>query len=186
MIALELTIFGPLPRQLDPPISGQGITVFDVIISPTQLLSLLLVAVVGGALAAFLRFTDFGLSVRAAAQDQEAVRFLGIKLARVSLFTWGLAAVFSAVAALLIEPTVGTLSPSAFGGIFLKALAAALIGGLGSMPGAFAGGIVVGIAEAEIRHATVSSDLSGLPELCIFAAVVATLVLRPNGIFAER
>jgi branched-chain amino acid transport system permease protein len=185
-VALELTIFGILPRQLAPPIHGVGLRVFEVIVTPTQVLSLFLVLVIGLALAAFLRLTDFGLAVVAAAQDQEAVRFLGIRLARVSLFTWGLAAALSAIAALLIQPSVGVVSPSAFGGIFIKALGAALIGGLTSMPGAFAGGLVVGVAEAEIRHATVHSSLVGLPELVIFFAVVATLMFRPQGLLGER
>jgi branched-chain amino acid transport system permease protein len=186
LIALELTIFGGTPRLLDPPIAGVGIRIFEVIVTPTQILSFFVVLAVGGALAAFLRFTDFGLSVQAAAQDQEAVRFLGIRLARVSIFTWGLAAALSALAALLIQPTVGVISASAFGAIFIKALGAALIGGLSSMPGAFVGGLVVGVAEAEIRHATVSSSLTGLPELVIFGAVVAVLVLRPQGLLGAR
>jgi branched-chain amino acid transport system permease protein len=186
LIALELKIFGANPRLLDPPIAGVGIRVFEVIVTPTQLLSFVVVAVVGGALAAFLRFTDFGLAVQAAAQDQEAVRFVGIRLARVSIFTWGLAAVLSALAALLIQPSVGVISASAFGAIFIKAIGAALIGGLSSMQGAFVGGFVVGIAEAEIRHLTVSSSLTGLPELVIFGAVVAVLILRPQGLLGER
>jgi len=186
LIALELTVFGILPRQLAPAMHGAGWRVFDVIVTPTQVLSLVFVVVIGLALAAFLRFTDFGLAVVAASQDQEAVRFLGIRLARVSLFTWGLAAALSAIAALLIQPTVGVVSPSAFGGIFIKALGAALIGGLSSMPGAFAGGLVVGVAEAEIRHLTLNSSLVGLPELVIFAAVVATLMFRPQGVFVAR
>lgn len=185
-IALELTIFGSLPRLLDPPLAGDGFRLFGVIVSPMQVLSLVLVVVIGLALAAFLRFTDFGLAVVAAAQDQEAVRFLGIRLARVSLFTWGLAAGLSAIAALLIQPTVGVISASAFGGIFIKALGAALIGGLTSMPGAFVGGVAVGVVEAEIRHFTVDSSLTGLPELVIFGAVVATLVFRPQGLLGER
>ena len=186
LIALELTVFGILPRQLAPAMHGAGWRVFDVIVTPTQVLSLVFVVVIGLGLAAFLRFTDFGLAVVAASQDQEAVRFLGIRLARVSLFTWGLAAALSAIAALLIQPTVGVVSPSAFGGIFIKALGAALIGGLSSMPGAFAGGLVVGVAEAEIRHLTLNSSLVGLPELVIFAAVVATLMFRPQGVFVAR
>lgn len=186
LIALELTVFGPNPKLLDPPIAGSGVRIFEVFVTPTQLLSFAVVLGVGGALAAFLRFTDFGLSVQAAAQDQEAVRFVGIRLARVSIFTWGLAAALSAVAALLIQPTVGVLSASAFGGIFIKAIGAALIGGLVSMPGAFVGGVVVGVAEAEIRHLTVGSSLTGLPELVIFAAVVAVLVLRPQGLLGGR
>lgn len=185
-VALELTIFGPVPRLLDPPIAGAGFDVLGVIVSPTQVLSLVLVGIIGAGLAAFLRFTDFGLAVLASAEDQEAVRFLGIRLARVSMFTWGLAAGLSALAAILIQPTVGVISPSAFGAIFIKALGAALIGGLTSMPGAFVGGLVVGVAEAEIRFLTVDSSLTGLPELVIFAAVVATLVFRPRGLLGAR
>jgi branched-chain amino acid transport system permease protein len=186
LIALELTVFGPNPKLLDPPIAGAGVRIFEVFVTPTQILSFAVVLVVGGALAAFLRFTDFGLSVQAAAQDQEAVRFVGIRLARVSIFTWGLAAALSAVAALLIQPTVGVLSVSAFGAIFIKAIGAALIGGLASMPGAFVGGVAVGVVEAEIRHLTVGSSLTGLPELVIFGAVVAVLVLRPQGLLGGR
>jgi branched-chain amino acid transport system permease protein len=185
-IVLELKFFGVLPRNLDPPITGAGWRVFEVVVTPTQVLSLVLVLAIGVGLAAFLRLTDFGLAVVAAAQDQEAVRFLGIRLARVSLFTWGLAAALSAMAALLIQPTVGVISPSAFGGIFVRALGAALIGGLTSMSGAFAGGVIVGVAEAEIRHYTLGSSFPGLPELVIFAAVVGTLVFRPQGLFGER
>jgi branched-chain amino acid transport system permease protein len=186
LVALELTIYGGLPRDIPPAISGRGIEVFSVIVSPVQILSLVLVGAVAGALALFLRFTDFGLSVEAASQDQEAVRLLGIPLARVSLFTWGLAGALSGVAALLLQPTIGEISASAYNVIFLNAVGAALIGGLSSLSGAFLGGLVVGVAEAEIRHATLSSNLTGLPQLAIFFAVVAALVLRPNGIFSGR
>lgn len=185
-IVLELEIFGTAPRFLEAPLAGRGIRIFEVVVTRSQILSLVVVAVIGLGLATFLRKTDFGMAVVAASQDQEAVRFLGIRLARVSLFTWGVAAALSAIAALLIQPTVGAVSPDAFGGIFIKAVGAALIGGLTSMSGAFVGGIVVGVLEAEIRHLTVNSSLVGLPELVIFAAVVAILVFRPQGLVGER
>jgi branched-chain amino acid transport system permease protein len=186
LVALEITIFGPVSRDLDPPVHGHSVDVLGVIVTPTQILSLVLVLAVAAALAAFFRWTDFGLSVVAAAQDQEALRFLGIPLARASMFTWGLAAVLSAAAALLIEPTIGQISPSAYGGLFIRALSAALIGGLTSMRGAFVGGVTVGVGESVIKHLAVGSSLTGLPEICIFAAVVATLVLRPQGLFGSR
>jgi branched-chain amino acid transport system permease protein len=185
-VALEITLFGPVGRNLDPPITGHSVNVIGVYVSPNQIASLVLVLLVAGGLAAFFRFTDFGLSVVAAAQDQEALRFLGIPLARASMFTWGLAAVLSALAALLIQPDIGVISPGAYSGIFIRALSAALIGGLSSMRGAFLGGVIVGVGEAAIRHATVGTSLTGLPELCIFAAVVLTLVFRPQGVFGSR
>jgi branched-chain amino acid transport system permease protein len=186
LVALELTIFGTEQRLLDPPIGGSSVKLLDVFVSPSQMLSVALVVGVGLALALFLRGTDFGLSIVASAQDQEAVRFLGIRLARVSMFTWALAGAMSVLAALLIQPTVGILTPSAFGGIFIRALGAALIGGLSSMSGAFAGGLLVGVAEAQIRHATIRWSLTGMPELCIFFAAIAVLVFRPQGLLGER
>jgi branched-chain amino acid transport system permease protein len=185
LIALVLVIFGALPRQMPPPIHGLGVRVAGVLVHPPQILSLVFVAVIALALAAFLRFTDFGLAVVAAAQDQEAVRFSGIRLARISIFTWGTAAALSAIAALLIEPTIALISPIVYGVMFIKALGAALIGGLESMSGAFVGGLVVGLGEAAIRHATISSNLAGLPELCIFAAILITLLFRPQGLLGE-
>jgi branched-chain amino acid transport system permease protein len=186
VVTLELKIFGTLPRQLDAPIAGAGFSVAGVIVTPMQALSVVAVAVIALALAAFLRYTDFGLSVVAASQDAEAVRFLGIRLSYVSIVTWGLAAALGAIAALLIQPSIGVISPNAYGPLFIKALGAALIGGLTSMPGAFVGGVVVGVAESQIRHATLSSQYVGIPEVCIFAAVIATLLLRPRGLLGER
>src|SRR5207302_1255173 len=116
MLAFESVFFGPSPRLLRPPIAGLGTKVFGVYVSPTQWLSLGVVVVVGVGLATFLRRTDFGLGVLAAAEDPTAVRLVGVRLSRVSAFVWGTSAVLSAVAALLIEPTVGVIAPGALAG----------------------------------------------------------------------
>jgi branched-chain amino acid transport system permease protein len=186
LLALEAKLFGPSSRNLDNPFGTSATQVAGVVISKAQIVSLLVVLVAAGALAAFLRWTDFGLAMVAASEDQEAVRFLGIRLSAVSMVTWGLAGVLSGLAALLIQPTVGVVSTGVFGLIFIKSLGAALIGGLSSMSGAFAGGLVVGVGEALIRHATLTSPLNGLPELCIFLAVVAVLVVRPQGLLGAK
>lgn len=185
LTALEITFFGSTPRLLATPLSESAIELGGVVVSAMQLLSLVLVAAVAGGLAVFLTRTDFGLAVLASADDQEAVRFLGIRLARVSMFTWGVAGALSGLAALLILPSIGSLSPSVFAVLFIKALAAALIGGLTSMTGAFVGGVVVGVAEAEIRYFALGTSFIGLPELLIFLAMTATLVFRPQGVFVR-
>jgi len=174
----------PPPQHFSSPFDF-SFRINPIVFRGNDVLAMITVLCVILGLAAFFRFTAFGLSVVAASQDPEAVRFLGIPLARVSLFTWGTAALLSGAAALLIQPSVGVIGPSTFGGIFIRALGAALIGGLTSMRGAFVGGLVVGVAEAEIRHATIHTTLSGLPELCLFAAVVATLLFRPQGLFGD-
>jgi branched-chain amino acid transport system permease protein len=182
LITMEITLFGGLPRLLPPAITGHDVQVAGVHVSAAQLLSLVVVPSIALALGAFLRFTDFGLGVLAYSSDPEAVRIMGIRATRVSAFTWATAAGLSAVAALLIQPTVGTVSPNAFGGIFVSAVAAALIGGLTSLPGAFVGGLVVGIVESQVKHATVGAELPGMANLVIFAGILAVLLLRPNGL----
>src|SRR5205823_7508953 len=167
---------------LRPPIAGLGTKLFGVYLSPTQWLSLGVVIVVGLGLAAFLRGTDFGLGVLAAADDPTAVRLVGVRLSRVSAFVWGTAAVLSAIAALLIEPTVGVIAPGALAGLFASGLAAALVGGLTSLPGAFVGGLVVGIGEALAAHYIVSTSVPGVTALVVLGTILAVLLLRPGGI----
>src|SRR4029077_6188772 len=108
-------------------------------------------------------------------------RLVGVPLARVSMFTWGMAGALGALAALLIEPTITNLTPGAIGEpLFIGGLAAALLGGLTSLPGAFLGGIVVGIVSNEIQLNT-NTGLSGLNALILFAIVMLVLLPRPQG-----
>lgn len=186
LLSGELLIFGPSPYVLPDPVSGQGVDVGGVQILPVQLLSMVVLPVVCIALAAFLRYTDFGLGVLAAAQDSTAVRLVGVRLSRVSAFTWATASALSAVAALLIEPVITVLAPGEIGTpLFVGGLAAALVGGLSSLPGAIAGGLLVGILEAEVTHYVTATTLRGAPTLAIFLVIVAFLVLRPQGLLAR-
>jgi len=185
MLALESVLFGPSPRLLRPPIAGLGTKIFGVYVSPTQWLSLAVVALVGAGLAAFLRRTDFGLGVLAAAEDPTAVRLVGVRLSRVSAFVWGVGAALSAVAALLIEPTIGVIAPGALAGLFVSGLAAALVGGLTSLSGAFVGGLVVGIAEAMAGHFIVSASVPGVSALVVLAAILIVLLARPGGLLGK-
>jgi branched-chain amino acid transport system permease protein len=185
MLALEAVYFGPSPRLLRPPIGGLGTKVFGVYVSPTQWLSLGVVVAVAVGLAIFLRATDFGLGVLAAAEDPTAVRLVGVRLSRVSAFVWGASAALSAVAALLIEPTVGVIAPGALAGLFASGLAAAFIGGITSLPGAFVGGLVMGIAEAMANHFVVASTIPGVSVLVILGAILFVLLARPQGLLGK-
>ena len=185
LLYAEFYFFGPSAHYLAAPISGMGLHIAGVYVSPTQMLSFGIIAVVALGLAAFLRYTDFGLGVLAAAQDPTALRLVGVPLSRVSMFTWGMAGGLGALAALLIEPTITNLTPGAIGEpLFIGGLAAALLGGLTSLPGAFLGGIVVGIVSNEIQLNT-NTGLSGLNALILFAIVMLVLLLRPQGILGR-
>lgn len=182
LIAVEFKVFTGSPRTLRGPIDGVGVQIFGVFVSPTQLLSLLVTAAVGVGLAALLKRTDFGLGVLGAAQDPAAVRLVGVPLNRVSAFVWGAGAAISALAALLIEPTVGVFAPGFATDLFLRGLAAAIIGGLLSLPGAFVGGLVLGLLEALGGDLLADTGLPGAKTLTVFVVLLVVLLARPQGL----
>src|SRR4051812_9732754 len=145
-LAVELALFAGTVYQVPPPIDHGGVRIAGVFVSSTQWLALGVVVATAVGLAAFLRYTDFGLAVQASADDPVAAQLMGTPRGRISAFTWGMSGALSAVAVLLIEPTVGVLAPGAFNGLFIGGLTAALVGGATRPPGAVVGGLAGRIA----------------------------------------
>ena len=186
MVSIELAWFAGTIYIVPPPIAHGGVTLAGVYVNANQWLALGVVAVVALALAAFLRFTDFGLAVLASADDPVAAQLMGTPRGRISAFTWGTAGALSALAVLLIEPTVGVLAPGAFNGLFIGGLTAALVGGLTSLPGAFVGGLVVGIAEAEVKAHLNFQVIPSFSVTAMLIIVLAVLLLRPQGLLGSK
>ena len=185
LVAVESYANGPTPRYLQPPIKGQGVSIAGVYVSPTQMLTFVVIAVVAVGLTVFLRRTDFGLGVLASAQDATAARLVGIPQGAVSMFTWGVSSVLSALAALLIEPTITLIAPNGLGlRLFIGGLAAALLGGMTSLTGALVGGLVVGILTAEATHLA-PNGVPGAYTVVLFVIVMAVLLLRPQGLLGR-
>ncbi len=186
LIAVELLAWDASPRTLPPPIDGLGPRVAGVFVSPTQILSVVVVAALGVGLTRFLRRTDFGLGVQAAAMDPTAVRLVGVSLARVSSFVWATGGVLAAIAALLVQPSFGAFTPgfmtTAF---FVPSLAAALVGGLDDVNGAFAGGLVVGILSQAAERVLIGSPVPNGATLLVFGLIVVVLLLAPGGVVKE-
>jgi branched-chain amino acid transport system permease protein len=186
LIASEAFIFSQAIVILGPPIEGLGPQIFGFYVGPTALMSLAAVVGIAVGLAVFLRRTDFGLGVLAASQDPTMVRLVGVRLSRVSAFTWGIAGAVGAVAALLIEPTVGVFAPGFMTQFFVRGLAAALLGGLVSLPGAFVGGLGVGLVEALAGKAFLGSQIPGLRTMTVLLLIVAVLLVRPAGLLGRE
>ena len=146
--------------------------------SPTQVIGLVLALVLGFGLQAALRRSDFGLGILAAAQDPQAVRLVGISMSRISLTIWGAGAALSAVAALLVEPTVGVFGPGYASELYVVGLAAAVIGGLSSLPGAVVGGVSIGLAEAAAGRYLADLGIPGLRYLVVLGLLLAVLLGR--------
>lgn len=183
LLVLELQVFGESPREVAGPIQGLGRSVAGVQVSPTQALSLVVVAAVALGLSQFLRRTDFGLGVLAAAQDPDAVRLVGVPLRRISAFVWGAGAATAALASLFIEPSIGVFAPGFASRLYLIGLVAAVVGGLSSLPGAFVGGITIGVLEAA-GNRYIDVSLPGVNFIIFLAIVLAVLLWRPAGILS--
>lgn len=181
--SLELKIWGVTPKVLEGPVSGQGIEISSFFVTPAYLVALSSVVAIATLLAIFFRRSKFGLAVLGAAQDRSTARLMGIPLFRVSAFVWGTAGAIAAVAALTVEPAVGAFHPFFMTLLFLRGLAAALIGGLTSLPGAFVGGVAIGIFESFVRRQWLG--IPGVSEAMLLLLILAVLLIRPQGLLAR-
>jgi ABC-type branched-subunit amino acid transport system ATPase component/ABC-type branched-subunit amino acid transport system permease subunit len=128
------------------------------------------------ALAGFLRYTRFGLAIRSAAANPEAARMAGIPAARMSSLAWALAGGLSAFTAILTAPTRGFTSGETFGpGLLLRALAAAVLARMNSLPLALAGGVALGVLEQLLLW---NRPQSGLVEVVLFVIILVTLLVQ--------
>jgi branched-chain amino acid transport system permease protein len=137
-----------------------------------------------GLVFAFLRLTPVGLAMRAAAQNPESARLVGIRVGWMLAVGWGLAAAIGAVAGMMIAPIV-FLEPNMMIGTLLYGFAGALLGGLDSPAGAVIGGFLVGVLENLIGTYVpfVGTDLKLTVALVL---IMLVLLLRPNGLFGRR
>jgi branched-chain amino acid transport system permease protein len=130
---------------------------------------------------AFFRFTRLGLAMRAAAQNPESSRLVGIRVGRMLALGWGLAAAIGAIAGMMVAPIV-YLDPNMMSGILLYAFAAALLGGIDNPAGAVAGGFIVGVLENLLGAFVIGNELKLAVALVL---IIAVLLLRPAGIFGN-
>jgi branched-chain amino acid transport system permease protein len=112
-----------------------------------QLAAVILTVLLTAAIAALLRFSSIGLTVRAVSSDRETAQWLGVNVATVDVISWALASLLGAVVALLFA-MIGSLAPDLMDPFFLTAMAAAMLGGLTSLTGAAIGGLVLGLAQS--------------------------------------
>jgi len=129
----------------------------------------------------FFRFTPLGLAMRAAAQNPESARLVGIRVGWMLALGWGLAAAIGAVAGMMVAPIV-YLDPNMMGGILLYAFAAALVGGIDNPAGAVFGGFLVGVLENVLGAFVIGNELKLAVALVL---IVGVLVVKPSGFFGK-
>ncbi len=165
------TFPSPFPEE---PIFGQYITSHQGgAIGVTMVVLLLLYF--------FFRFTPLGLAMRAAAQNPESARLVGIRVGWMLALGWGLAAAVGGVAGMMVAPIV-FLDPNMMGGVLLYAFAAALVGGIDNPAGAVFGGFLVGVLENLLGAFVIGNELKLAVALVI---IIGVLVVKPSGFFGK-
>lgn len=177
--ALAAIMFGSSFRSFPSPVglSGFQVGTFNLALTPTGLLTFGAVLLVLVGIVALFRFTNLGLTMRAAAFDNEVPRLLGVRVSRLLTFGWALAGLVGAVSGMLIA-TGSLVSPGYMEPIIVLGFVAAVIGGLDSP---VVGGLLRGV---------VLSAVSGYlaPELVNISALVlliVVLLLKPSGLFSS-
>ena len=151
------------------------------LLSPHELGAIGVTLVVLVLLYLFFRFTPLGLAMRAAAQNPDSARLVGIRVGWMLALGWGLAAAIGAVAGMMVAPIV-FLDPNMMGGILLYAFAAALVGGVDNPWGAVAGGFMVGVLENVLGAFVIGNELKLAVALAI---IIGVLVVKPSGLFGK-
>ena len=149
--------------------------------SPHEVGAIGVTLLVLAALYAFFRYTPLGLAMRAAAQNPESSRLVGIRVGWMLALGWGLAAAIGGVAGMMVAPIV-YLDPNMMGGVLLYAFAAALVGGIDSPGGAVLGGFLVGVLENVLGAFVIGNELKLSVALVL---IVGVLLVRPSGFFGS-
>lgn len=132
-----------------------------------------------------LRKTLFGIALRAAAEDFDAARIMGVRSNRVIRGAFALSGVLAGVAGIFWLMRTGTAAPTAGLTPLLFGVIAAIVGGLGSLGGAVLGGLALGLAQVFFR-AWLPADLAGLTEGLIFVLIALLFIVRPQGFVTVR
>lgn len=183
---LALIIWGsrskPFPRTALPGyLTEQALTVGSVGLSWLQLFIFAVAIGMMMLLYLVIQKTRIGTAMRALAQNRTAAALMGINVNRVISFTFALGSAMGAVAGILVAIYYNTLYPTMGYTAGVKAFAAAVLGGIGSVPGAMAGGVVLGVAEALGAGYVSSLYRDGVA----YAVMIAVIVLRPSGILGR-
>ena len=179
-----LLLFGAQTRIYNTPdfISfSSGIQIGSVSIDAVQILVLVLGLVLMAGLQLLVNRTNLGKQMRAVAADREAAEMLGINVNFVIAATFFLGSALAGVAGVMggllfntVYPTIGFIAG-------LKAFTASVVGGIGSIPGAMLGGLLIGVAESFITG-YVSSTYTNL---LVFGLLIAVMLIRPSGLFGR-
>lgn len=179
---LMLLIYGPNPRPFPGLLSFGSFSLATVRVSYNQIILFALAVGLMAGMYWFVHRTVVGTAMRALAIDHEAARAIGINVDRLISVAFVAAAVLAAASGVMIGLYYSQIAFTQGFYLGLRAFTAAVLGGIGNIPGAMVGGLLIGLLEAYA-----GGFISGRwQDVLVFVVLIATLILRPSGILGER
>jgi branched-chain amino acid transport system permease protein len=176
---LAIWIWGKDTQELPSIFSSAPINIGGVIVSAIDLGIVATCAILAALLYLFFKFTRLGIAMQATMENPTAARLMGIPIKKIYAMAWALSHMIAALAGLLIAPLT-FLHFSMMQHALHFAFAAAVLGGIGSMPGALVGGVIIGVTS-NLTGAYVSSQWK---DIVPFIVMLCILIWRPHGLFS--
>ena len=181
--SLSLLIFGSNARRVNDFFHLGNIALGDVSISGNTVLTLAVTVLIMIGLTLFIRKTKTGRAMLAVSEDKGAAELMGVNVNRTISVTFAIGSALAAVASILylasfnsyVDPYMGSLPG-------IKAFVAAVLGGIGSVPGAMIGGILLGLIET-ITKAYISTNIA---DAIVFSVLIIVLLVRPTGLLGKK
>jgi branched-chain amino acid transport system permease protein len=182
---LAIMIFGSLPETTG---AGSGldrsISIGDVVVSRLDLIVIAVAALLIVGLVMLVRRTDIGIQMRAAAEDFEIARVMGVNANRVIAVGFALSGLLAGVASFFLVAQNGSVSPTFGVSAVLIAFIATIVGGLGSLQGAVVAGLGLGAVTVALQE-LLPAGLVPYRDAFVFVVVLLTLILRPQGLIPQ-
>ncbi len=177
-----LLIFGSTQRRVEAAINFPNVEIASFTISGNSIVTLLVTIVLMAGITWFINNTMTGKAMLAVSEDKGAAQLMGINVNRTISVTFLIGSALAAVAGVLFISSYGYVGPYTGSMPGIKAFVAAVLGGIGSVPGAMLGGILLGIIES-LSKAYISTQLS---DAIVFGVLIVVLLVRPNGLLGKK
>ncbi|MEG2927972.1 MAG: branched-chain amino acid ABC transporter permease [Oscillospiraceae bacterium] len=180
--SLALIIFGSNQRSFPNIITAKAMQIGKLTIKGESIVTLIATFVIMMGLTLFINKTKMGKAMRAVSEDKEAAELMGISVNKTITTTFAIGSALAAVAGVFFGSTYGFVGPYSGSMPGIKAFVAAVFGGIGSIPGAMVGGLLLGVIE-NLSKAYISTELS---DAIVFAVLIVVLLVKPTGLLGKK
>ncbi|NBK91265.1 branched-chain amino acid ABC transporter permease [bacterium 1XD21-13] len=181
---IALLIYGSNTKSFTSVVAIEPLSLADgaIILSGETIVTILACIVIMIALTSFIKYSKSGRAMLAVSEDSGAAQLMGVNVNATIALTFAIGSALAAIAGVLLCSSYPALTPYTGAMPGIKAFVAAVFGGIGSIPGAFIGGILLGVIEI-LGKAYISSQLA---DAIVFAVLIIVLLVKPTGLLGKQ